>query len=418
MDRAGEDSVAMSAHVQESSSSSLKGWLGVAAITASLFVFLTTELMPVGLLTPLSEDLDISVGVAGLMVTAQGVAAGLGVPFIVAWTRRVNRRPLLTTLLAVLALGNLVTAVSPSYPLILVTRLGMGFASGVFWAIGVSMAMRIVPGRHANRAAAVVMSGISIATVVGIPLGTVIEARTDWRTTFGIWAGLSALVLVAVAALVPSMPSRNAVSVREVFRLPVGNGQLRTVLFIVVLFVLGHFGAYTFVRPYLEDTAGASSGFVTTVLIIFGIGGAAGNFIAGHTVNRSLRGTFVIGLVGLLVALLLLRFVGNGELGAVVALVLWGLSFGAVQLSQINMTLASAPDTFEAAMSLNTMAYNTCIALGALFGGLLVDHVGVTSVLWFGVVLAAASLLLRLTTGRRTKTPANTPENDLAPTAR
>jgi predicted MFS family arabinose efflux permease len=408
----------MSAHVQETSSSSLKGWLGVAAITASLFVFLTTELMPVGLLTPLSESLGISVGVAGLMVTAQGVAAGLGVPFIVAWTRRVDRRPLLTTLLAVLALGNLVTAVSPNYALILATRLCMGFASGVFWAIGVSMAMRMVPARHANRAAAVVMSGISIATVVGIPLGTVIEAQTDWRTTFGIWAGLGVLVFAAVAALVPSMPSRNAVSVREVFGLPARNGQLRTVLFIVVFFVLGHFGAYTFVRPYLEDAADASSAFVTTVLIIFGVGGAVGNLVAGHTVNKNLRGTFVIGLTGLLAALLLLRFVGTGELGAVVALVLWGLSFGAVQLSQINMTLASAPDTFEAAMSLNTMAYNTCIALGALFGGLFVDHAGVTSVIWFGVVLAAASLLLRLTTGRERKIPAGTPEDDLAPTAR
>ncbi|WP_328561765.1 MFS transporter [Streptomyces coelicoflavus] len=406
----------MSAQAHESSPSPVKGWLGVAAITASLFVFLTTELMPVGLLTPLSEDLDISVGVAGLMVTAQGVAAGLGVPFIVAWTRRVNRRPLLTTLLAVLAVGNVVTAVSPNYALILGTRLCMGFASGVFWAIGVSMAMRIVPERQANRAAAVVMSGIAIATVVGIPLGTVIEAQTDWRTTFGIWAGLSVLVFIAVAALIPSMPSQNAVSVREVFQLPVRNGQLRTVLFIVVFFVLGHFGAYTFVRPYLEDTADASSGFITTVLIIFGVGGAVGNFVAGHTVNKSLRGTFVIGLVGLLAALLLLRATGSGETGAVIALVLWGLSFGAVQLSQINMTLASAPDTFEAAMSLNTMAYNTCIALGALFGGLFVDHVGVTSVIWFGVILVAASLLLRLGTGWGKKTPDSVSEDDLAPT--
>ncbi|WP_053846340.1 MFS transporter [Streptomyces sp. NRRL B-24085] len=398
----------MSPQSKQSSNPAVKGWLGVAAITASLFVFLTTELMPVGLLTPLSRSLDISVGVAGLMVTAQGVAAGLGVPFIVAWTRRVNRRLLLSALLAVLALGNLVTSVSPNYPLILATRLCMGFASGVFWAIGVSMAMRIVHERHASRAAAVVMSGISIATVVGIPLGTVIEAHTNWRTTFAIWAGLSLLVFLAVAAVIPSLPSENAVSVREVFGLPARNRQLRTVLLIVVFFVLGHFGAYTFVRPYLEDEASVPATFITVVLIIFGVGGAIGNFVAGYTVNRSLRGTFVVGLVGLLTALLLLRTVGDGESGAVVALVLWGLSFGAVQLSQINMTLAAAPETFEAAMSLNTMAYNTCIALGALFGGLFVDHVGVTSVIWFGVVLAAASLLLRLGTGwgQRTSTSA------------
>ncbi|MFD1657958.1 MFS transporter [Streptomyces caeni] len=396
----------------------MKAWLGVASITASLFVFLTTELMPVGLLTPLSKSLHISVGAAGLMVTAQGVAAGLGVPFIVAWTRRVNRRLLLSALLAVLALGNLITAISPNYPLILGTRLCMGFASGVFWAIGVSMAMRIVPERHASRAAAVVMSGISIATVVGIPLGTIAEAHTNWRITFAVWSGLSLLVFLAVASIVPSLPSENAVSVREVFGLPVKNGQLRTVLFVVIFFVLGHFGAYTFVRPYLEDNASATSTFITVVLIIFGAGGAAGNFIAGYTVNKSLRGTFVVGLVGLLTALLLLRVVGGGEAGVVVALILWGLSFGAVQLSQVNMTLAAAPDTFEAAMSLNTMAYNTSIALGALFGGLFVDHLGVTSVIWFGVILAGTSLLLRLSTGRRGKTSNAVAEDDLvAPTA-
>lgn len=226
-----------------------RGWLGVAAITASLFVFLTTELMPIGLLTPLSESLGVSVGSAGLMVTAQGVAAGLGVPFIVAWSRRINRRRLLSTLLAVLAVGNLITAVAPNYPLILGTRLLMGFASGVFWAIGVSMAMRIVPEKHANRAAAIVMSGISIATVVGIPLGTLLESVSDWRTTFLIMAGLSGLVFVAVVLTIPSLPSANAVSVREVFELPFRNVQLRMVLVMVVLFVLGHFGAYTFVRP-------------------------------------------------------------------------------------------------------------------------------------------------------------------------
>ncbi|MFG1858615.1 MFS transporter [Actinomadura geliboluensis] len=382
-----------------------RAWLGVAAITASLFVFLTTELMPVGLLTPLSESLDISVGVAGLMVTLYGVSAGLAVTFIVAWTRRVNRRVLLSTLLVVLALGNLITAVAPNYPAVLATRLIMGFASGVFWAIGVSMAMRLVPERHASRAAAVVMSGISIATVVGVPLGTILEDLTSWRTTFLIWAGLSLLVLLAVAAVLPSLPSANAVSVREVFGLPRHNARLRLVLTAVVLFVLGHFGAYTFVRPFLEDTASASAVFITVVLMLFGLGGAVGNFIAGYTVNKSLRGSFIVGSVGLVASLLLLLAIGGGRTGAVIALILWGVSFGVVQLSQVNMTLAAAPETFEAAMSLNTMAYNTSIALGALFGGLFADHLGVTNIAWFGVILTAAALLLVAGTGGRTTRP-------------
>ncbi|RSN01922.1 MFS transporter [Nonomuraea sp. WAC 01424] len=382
--------------------SAFRAWAGVAAITASLFVFLTTELMPVGLLTPLSESLDISVGAAGLMVTLQGVSAGLGVPFIAALSRRVNRRLLLSTLLAVLALGNLVTGIAPNYPVILTTRLLLGFASGVFWAIGVSMAMRLVPERHANRAAAIVMSGISIATVVGIPVGTLLESLTDWRSTFLIWSGLSALVFVAVAVMIPSLPSANAVSVREVFGLPLRNVPLRMVLFTVVLFVLGHFGAYTFVRPFMEANAGASPLLVTGVLMVFGVAGAIGNFVAGHTVNRNLRGSFVVGAAGLVTAMLLLLAIGDSATGAIVALVVWGVSFGVVQLAQVNMTLAAAPETFEAAMSLNTMAYNTSIALGALFGGLFADNLGVTSVVWFGVALTAGSLLLNLATGRRT----------------
>jgi predicted MFS family arabinose efflux permease len=372
----------------------------VAAITASLFVFLTTELMPVGLLTPLSSSLGVTTGAAGLMVTGMGVSAGLGVPFIVAWTRRINRRVLLSVLLAVLTLGNLVTAVAPSYPLILATRLGIGFASGVFWAIGVSMAMRIVPERQASKAAAVVMSGISIATVVGIPLGTVLEGLTDWRTTFLIWSGLSALVFIGVAALVPSLPSNNAVSVREVFALPLRNAQLRVVLIMVIFFVLGHFGAYTYVRPLLEGGQVATPVLITVVLMIFGLGGAVGNVIAGRTVDRSVRGSFVVGCAGIVASLLLLIMTGDRLLGAIAAMALWGVSFGVVQLSQVTMTLAAAPDTFEAAMSLNTMAYNTSIALGALFGGLVADNLGVTNVVWFGLALIAASMLLRIAVSR------------------
>ncbi|MFC4857014.1 MFS transporter [Actinophytocola glycyrrhizae] len=389
----------------ERTHSAVKGWLGVAAITASLFVFLTTELMPVGLLTPVSSDLNITVGAAGLMVTLYGISAGLGVPFVVAWTRRVNRRLLLSLLLVVLAVGNLITALAPSYPLVLTTRLIMGFANGAFWAIGIGMAMRIVPGRHANRAAAIVMSGISIATVLGIPLGTVLESVTSWQTTFFIWSGLSVLVFLAVAILVPSLPSANAVSVREVFGLPFRNVRLRLVLVTVVLFVLGHFGAFTFMRPYLESSSSSSSTFITVCLIIFGIGGAVGNFVAGHTVAKNLVGSFVVGGLVLVAALLLLLTTGHGAGGALIALVFWGIAYGVMQLSQLTMTQTAAPETFEAAMSLNTMAYNTSIALGALFAGLFADNVGITSVVWFGIVLVAASLLFTIGSNRRATTP-------------
>lgn len=379
--------------------SSARGWLGVSAITASLFVFLTTELMPVGILTPIAGTMGVSVGAAGLMVTLYGISAGLGVPFVVAWTRRVDRRVMLLVLLAVLVAGNLVTAIAPSYPLVLASRLVMGFANGAFWAIGVAMAVRLVPDRLAGRAAAVVMSGISIAIVVGIPLGSLLENLLDWRTTFLIWAGLSGLVLLAVAALVPSLPSQNAVPVKEVLLLPFQNPRLRAVMVIVVLFVLGHFGAFTFIRPYLESNPSVLPEAITGLLVMYGVGGATGNFVAGHTVSRSLRGSFVAGGVALVAALVLLLAIGRGEVSLLIVsavLILWGVAFGVVQICQLNMTREAAPDTFEAAMSLNTLAYNSSIALGALFGGLVADGIGVHGPLWFGALLVTGSLLVLL----------------------
>ncbi|MGF6887099.1 putative MFS family arabinose efflux permease [Nocardia sp. GAS34] len=376
--------------------SPFRSWLGVAVITASLFTFVTTELMPVGLLTPLSSSLHVATGTAGLIVTLFGISAGLGVPFLVAWTRRVNRRALLPILLAVLAIGNLVIAVAPSFALVLITRLIMGFAHGMFWAIAVSMAMRLVPGQYANRAAAVALSGISIGTVVGIPLGTFIGGLTSWRTTFLIWSALAAVILVLVLATIPSLPSENAVSAREVFALPVQNPALRIVMLTVVLYVLGHFGAFTFIRPFLEKTDSASTAFITVLLVVYGIGGAAGNFIAGHTVNKNPRASFKVACGGLVFSLLLLLTIGHSHAGALVAMALWGVSFGAANLCQINLTLAAAPDTFEAAMSINTLGYNLSIALGALVGGLFADNLGVRSTLWFGVALTAASLALAM----------------------
>ncbi|KZB82553.1 MFS transporter [Amycolatopsis regifaucium] len=327
------------------------------------------------------------------MVTLYGISAGVGVPFLVAWSRKVNRRALLATLLAIMAVGNLLTAVSPNFPIVLAARLVTGFAHGVFWAIGVAMAMRLVPDKKASKAAAVVLSGMSIATVVGMPLGTFIESLTDWRTTFLIWSGLSLAVLLAVVLTLPSLPSQSAIPVREVFALPIRNGRMRVVLTTVVLYVLGHFGAYTFIRPFMEQRAGASAAWVTGLLIVFGVGGAVGNFVAGHTVNRNMRATFVVACTGLVASLLLLLVLGGSPVGLVVAVVVWGVSFGAANLCQVNMMLAAAPDTFEAAMSLNTMGYNISIALGALLGGLFAGGFGPTGAVWFGVALTVTALL-------------------------
>lgn len=373
-------------------SSTVRPWVGVATITASLFVCVTSELMPIGLLSPVSASLSVTVGLTAMIVTLYGISAGIGVPFIVAWTRRVDRRVLLATLLAVLAAGNLVTALAPTFAIVLVARLVMGFAHGVFWAIGMSMAARLVPEQQVSKAIAAVLSGMSIATVVGLPLGAAIETATSWRMTFAIWSALSLLVCLAVIAALPQLPSSDAVAIREVLLLPVRNARLRWVMLTVTLYVLGHFAAYSFIRPLMDQRAEASPGLITALLVVFGIGGVVGNFAAGRAVTRSLYATFVAGCGGLVVSLLLLAVIGDHQVGLALTAVLWGVSFGAANLCQVKMVLAAVPDAFEAAMSLNTLGYNLAIAIGSLLGGLFTDHLGLVSAAWLGVVLTAAAL--------------------------
>ena len=211
-------------------------------------------------------------------------------------------------------------------------------------------------------------------------------------------------MLLAVVVVIPSLPSQTAVPAREVLALPVRNARLRAVMVAVALYVLGHFGAYTFIRPFAEENSSVTPAFISVLLVIYGVGGAAGNFLAGYAAPRDPRRSFITACAGLAAAMVLLLAIGHTRPGLVVAVLAWGVSFGAANLCQINLTLGAAPDTFEAAMAINTLGYNTSIALGALFGGLFADRLGVGSAVWFGVTLTAASLLVTLGTRRRAST--------------
>lgn len=373
-----------------------RSWLGVGVITLSLFTFVTTELMPVGLLTPVGHSLNITAGTAGLMVTFFGLAAGLGAPALMSWTSRVDRRMLLTALLLVLTVGNLVTATANTFPVVVMARLIMGFANGLFWAIGIGTAVRLVPEHRAGRASSVALSGISIAAVVGIPMGTLLEDLTSWRTTFVIWAGLSLICAVLVGATLPRLPSTSSTTVGEVFRLPLDNPLLRRVIAAMALFVLGHFAVYTYLRPWLEESSGASPTTIVILLVVYGIAGAAGNFLAGHWAQHRAGLAFLMACLGVATSLVLLRYGTSRAVTAAAVLTLWGIAFGAANLCQVSLVLRSAPESFEAAMSINTLAYNTSIALGALAGGVLADDNGITAAIWLGAAFCAVSVLAQL----------------------
>ncbi|MFD6156872.1 MFS transporter [Nocardia sp. NPDC060256] len=373
--------------------SALRGWLGVGAVTGATFTAVTSEMLPVGLLTPISDTLRITEGAAGLSLTATGVVAALSAPLITAALGRTDRRLVLCALLAVLTLGNLGAAWSPNFAVMIGARVLIGLGIGGVWAIAASMAARLVPEQSIGPATSLVYSGVAVASVIGVPAGTYLGALAGWRAAFLVSAGLALVVLVAIAVLLPRLTVAQVVPLREVLRMT-RRPQLRTALMVVAFLVTGHFAAYTYIRPLLEKVTGIGASTIGTVLLVYGIAGVIGNFSMGTVGVRGPRRTLITISVPLAVTVLLIPALGGSLWLAVVLMVAWGLSYGGVSVTTQNWAFAAAPDAREAASSLNAGVFNAAIALGALLGGRAADAFGISSAMWLGGALVLVALTI------------------------
>ncbi|WP_405885809.1 MFS transporter [Streptomyces longwoodensis] len=371
----------------------VRSWLAVAAVGLGVFAFTTTEMVPIGLLPAMSRDLHVSEGTVGLSVTLYGAIAGLFAPVLTVATRRVDRRLLLLLVLVVFVAGNAFTALSSSYTVLMVSRLLTGFAHGVMWSIAASIAIRLVPPDRAVRATAVVFSGISIASVVGVPLGTFIGGLSGWRAAFWVIAGAGVAILAAAAFLLPTLAPRAVVRRAELPRL-LRDGNLRIATLVTAAMVVGHFAAYTYVAPFLEQDAGIPSDWVSALLLLYGVAGVAGNFAGGAAAARALRATTLTCILLLAAAVIALVVNGRWHPGTVVLLLVWGIAYTALPVCLQTLVFASAPQAPEAATSLYICAFNISIALGALIGGWFVDASGPSAVMFLGAGFSMLAALL------------------------
>ncbi|MGC5343000.1 MFS transporter [Streptomyces sp. DT24] len=376
--------------------SALRGWLGVVALAVGTFTVVTSEMMPVGLLTPMGDALRVSEGTAGLTLTITGLVAAVSSPLLTSTLGAYGRRLVLCGLMAVLVIGNLGAAWAPNFGVMIAARVLVGIGMGGVWAIAAGLAVRLVPAKAVGSATSLVFSGIAVASVLGIPAGTYLGAAAGWRAAFVAAAGLALLVLVALAVLLPKLPAERAVPLSGVMRL-FANPQVRTGLIVVGFVVAGHFAAYTYVRPVLEDVSGAGAGMIGTLLLVYGVAGVAGNFISGAGAVRSPRTTLLL-ISGVMAAtVLLLPAVGGSLLVAGVLMAVWGLTYGGVSVSTQTWILVSSPEAREGASSLFVGVFNAAIALGALVGGLAADGIGITAAMWLGGALAIGALLTAAT---------------------
>lgn len=370
------------------------GWPAVGALAAGTFTVVTSEMLPVGLLTPIGRDLGVSDGTAGLTVTVTGMVAALAAPVLTLLIGRRDRRTVLAALMGTLTVANLLAVYAPNVAVLLVARVLVGLGMGGVWAIASGLAVRLVPERRVAAATSLIFSGVAAASVLGVPAGALVGELGGWRAAFAAMAGVCTVVLVALVVLLPLLPAPGAVRLGGVLGL-LRRPPLRTGLVLVALLVTGHFAAYTYVRPVLETVAGARPGQVGTVLLAFGVAGLAGNFLAGAGAARAPRATLLAICAVLTAAVLLVPPMGHaaGVLGAAALVAVWGLAYGGVSVSTQTWLMAAAPDAREAASALFVAVFNAAIALGALIGGLAADGWGTGGVIGLGGGLAAGALL-------------------------
>lgn len=238
-----------------------------------------------------------------------------------------------------------------------------------------------------------IFSGIAVASVLGVPAGAYIGELAGWREAFLAVAGLALLVTVAMAVLLPPLPAEKAVALGGVLRL-FRDTRVVTGLAVVALLVTGHFAAYTYVRPILEQVSGVQNSMIGTLLLVYGIAGVVGNFAVGARVGRSVRGVLLVIALTLAVSVLLVPLLGLSVAGAAILLAVWGLAYGGVSVSTQTWLALAAPQAREGVTSLFVGVFNGAIAFGAFVGGMAVNGFGTESVLWLAGVLALGALLV------------------------
>ncbi|MFE0654263.1 MFS transporter [Streptomyces sp. NPDC059534] len=368
-------------------------WLAVISVMLGIFSIVTTEILPIGLLTSIISSFTISDGMAGLMMTMPGSLAAVSAPVITVATGRIDRRLILGAFILLLALANLLAAVAPSYWLVLVSRVLVGVTIGGFWSIGAGLASQLVPAESVGRATAVIFSAVPLGSVLGVPLGTFIGDVAGWRTAFLIMGILTLCVFVMLLLVVPPLPAE------EPTRLSALTGMIRSVntrfaLVMTFLVVLAHFGAYTYVTPFLEQVTHVSAGLITVYLLVYGAAGIAGNFLGGSAVARYPRGAFAAAALMIASATALLPVLGKDALGAAALLVLWGVAYGAVPVCAQTWFAKASPDSPEASSVLFTASFQATISIGALVGGVVVDHSSPSMVMTLAGTTAALMVLV------------------------
>lgn len=379
--------------LSKSNISFLHDWLPVFCLAFSAFIFNTTEFAPIGLLSNIADDLNISKAQTGSLITIYAWFVAISsLPFMLLCAK-IERRKLLGILFTIFIISHIVSGFATTFEILLISRLGIASAHAVFWSITAPLAIRVAPNNVKAKALGIIAAGSSLAMILGLPLGRTIGLLLGWRATFiciAILALVGMVVLMKSLPLVPSQHSGSLKSLPTLFKRP----TLIGVYLLTVITVTASFTAYTYIEPFFLNISHFSPNFTTVTLLIFGLSGIVGSMIytkynAFHPFN-----CLFIAILTICLSLLLLLPISSYPQLVIPILISWGIATMIFNLSLQTKIIQLAPDATDVAMSMFSGIFNIGIGGGAFIGGLTITHLDLSNIGFVGFTICLFSLTI------------------------
>lgn len=374
----------------------LRAWLPVTGLTFSAFIFNTSEFIPIGLLSDIAADFRISESNAGMLITIYAwVVALASLPLMLVFAKTESKK-LMLSITALFTASHILSGFSRDFHMLMISRIGVACAHAIFWSIVTPLAVSLAPEGKKSTALGFVVSGSSIAMIVGLPLGRTIGIWLGWRATFLIIAGLAALILALLAAVLPKTAGDSSFSLRKLPAL-IKSPALLGIYLVTVITITGHFTGYSYIEPFLAQTAGFGDIWITLILTMFGIVGLVGSWIFSLRYDRKRKFFLSFAVFGIGISLLLMQAAAMNAATTVILCIIWGFAINFYNLSFQSEIIRNAPQGTSVAMSIYSGIYNIGIGAGALAGGYVCSAMSVSYIGYAGgiIALAGAAVLLK-----------------------
>lgn len=373
--------------------------IALLALTLSAFAIGTTEFVIVGLVPTIAQDLSVSLPSAGLLVSLYALGVAIGAPVLTALTGRWPRKHVLLSVMTLFVIGNVLAWMAPSYGSLITARILTGLAHGVFFSIGSTIATGLVSKDKEASAIAIMFTGLTVALVTGVPLGTWIGQNFGWRATFMVVAVLGFIALIGSALLIPKNLKQSAPARISQQLSVLTQPRLLLVYAMTAVGYGGTFTAFTYLAPILQQVSGFDASAVGLIMLVYGVSVAFGNIWGGRLADRlgPIKALSYI-FAALAAVLLVFTFTASNSVAAVLTILVWGaFAFGNVpglQVYVVQLAEKYTPNAVDVASGLNIAAFNVGIALGSILGGVIIERMSLMDTAWVGAIIVVIALIL------------------------